>query len=58
VFNLPDLGGYLSASEVKEIVEAVISPLPLPGAGVEGTPLDPGDIWLVGILACVNEISI
>ena len=58
MFNIPDPGGYLSASEIKEIAEAVISPLPLPGAGVEGSPLNPGDIWLVGILACVNETSI
>jgi len=26
--------------------------------GVEGSPLDPGDIWLVVILACVNQNSI
>ena len=52
--NRPD--GYLSASEVTDIAEEAISSLPLPG--VEGSPLDPGDIWLVGILACVNETSI
>ncbi len=56
MFELPDPDGYLSASEVKGIAEEAISPLPLPG--VEGSPLDPGDIWLVGILACVNETSI
>jgi len=56
VFNLPDPDGHLSASEVKDLAEEVISPLPLPG--VEGSPLDPGDIWPVVILACVNETSI
>jgi len=52
--NRPD--GYLSASEVTDIAEEAISSLPLPG--VEGSPLDPGDIWLVVIFACVNETSI
>ena len=56
MLDLTDPDGYLSASEVKDTAEAVISPLPLPG--VEGSPLDPGDIWLVVILACVNETSI
>jgi len=59
VLDLTDPDGYLSASEaseVKDTAEAVISPLPLPG--VEGSPLDPGDIWLVVIFACVNETSI
>jgi len=56
VFNLPDPDGYLSASDVKDVAEEVISPLPLPG--VEGSSLNPGDIWLVVILACVNQNSI
>ena len=56
MLELTDPDGYLSASEVKDTAEAAISPLPLPG--VEGSPLDPGDIWLVVILACVNETSI
>jgi len=56
VFELPDPDGYLSASEVKDIAEEVISPLPLPG--VEGSPLDPGDIWPVVMLACVDKTSI
>jgi len=47
---------YLSASDVKDVAEEVITPLPLPG--VEGSPLDPGDIWLVVILACTNQNSI
>ncbi len=58
MFELPDPDGYLSASEVKGIAEEAISPLPLPGAGVEGSPFDPGDIWLAVILACVNGTSI
>ena len=56
MFTLPEPDGCLSASDVKDLAEEVISPLPLPG--VEGSPLDPGDIWLVVILACVNETSI
>ncbi len=56
MFELSDPDGYLSASEVTDIAEATISPPPLPG--VEGSPLDPGDIWLVVILAWVNETSI
>ncbi len=47
--------GCLSPSDVKDLAEEVISPLPLPG--VEGSLLNPGDIWLV-VLACVNETSI
>jgi hypothetical protein len=56
VFTIPDPDGYLSASEVKDVAQEVITPLPLPG--VEGSPFDPGDIWLVVILACTNQNSI
>jgi len=57
VFTIPQPDTWLSASDVKEVAEDVISPLPLPG--VEGhSPLDPGDIWAVVILACVNQTSI
>jgi hypothetical protein len=56
VFTTPGPDKYLSASDVKDVAEEVIAPLPLPG--VEGSPLDPGDIWLVVILACVNQNSI
>jgi len=56
VFKIPDPDDYLSASDVKDVAEEVITPLSLPG--VEGSPLDPGDIWLVVILACVNQTSI
>ena len=49
MLELTDPDGYLSASEVKDTAEAVISLLPLPG--VEGSPLDPDDIWLVVIFA-------
>ncbi len=34
----------------------LIGQLPLPG--VEGSPLDPGDIWIVVILACANQASV
>jgi len=56
VFKIPDPDEFLSASDVKDVAEEVITPLPLPG--VEGSPLDPGDIWLVVILACTNQNSI
>jgi len=41
---------------VKDVAEEVITPLPLPG--VEGSSLNTGDIWLVVILACINQNSI
>jgi len=41
VFTIPDPDEYLSASDVKDVAEEVITPLPLPGVG---EPLDPGDI--------------
>ncbi len=53
MFRIPNPDEYISASDVKDVADEVISPLPLPG--VEGSPLDPGDIWLVVILACVNQ---
>ena len=56
MFTIPEPDDYLSASDVKDVAEEVITPLPLPG--VEGSPLDPGDIWLVVILACTNQTSI
>jgi hypothetical protein len=56
VFTIPDPDRYLSASDVKDVAEEIIAPLPLPG--VEGSPLDPGDIWLVVIMACANQNSI
>jgi len=56
VFNIPNPDRYLSAADVKCVAEEVITPLPLPG--VEGSPLDPGDIWPVVIMACVNQTSI
>jgi hypothetical protein len=42
--------------DVKDVAEEVIVPLPLPG--VEGSPFDPGDIWLLVILTSVNQTSI
>jgi hypothetical protein len=32
VFEIPDPDNYLSASEIKDVAEEVITPLPLPGA--------------------------
>jgi hypothetical protein len=56
VFSLPEPDGYLTASDVKGVANEVIGSLPLPG--IEGSPLDPGDIWAVVILASVNQTSI
>ena len=56
MFSIPNPDSHLSAADVKSVAEEVITPLPLPG--VEGSPLDPGDIWLVVIMACVNQNSI
>jgi hypothetical protein len=50
--NLERDSKYYSASDVKDVAEEVIFLLPL--LGVEG-PLNTGDIWLVVILACVNQ---
>jgi hypothetical protein len=56
-FEIPEPDGYLSASDLKDVAADVIGLLPLPG--VEGySPLDPGDIWLVVILAYVDQTSI
>ena len=56
MFSIAQPDGYLSASDVKDVAENVIGQLPLPG--IEGSPLDPGDIWAVVILAAVNQTSI
>ncbi|RZV06219.1 DDE family transposase [Natrinema hispanicum] len=56
VFSIPQPDGVLSDSDVKDLAEDVICQLPLPG--IEGSPLDPGDIWAVVILAAVNQTSI
>jgi len=45
MFNIPDPDEYLSTSDVKDVAEEVIAPLSLPG--VEGSPLAPGNIWVV-----------
>ncbi|WP_246975769.1 ISH3 family transposase [Natribaculum luteum] len=56
MFSVPQPDGVLSDSDVKDLAEDVICQLPLPG--IEGSPLDPGDIWAVVILAAVNQTSI
>jgi len=53
VFTIPDPDEYLSASDVKDVSEDYAIPV---APGVEGS-LDPGDIWLVVILACTNQNS-
>ena len=39
MFNVPDPDGCFSTSELKDVSEEVIAPLPLPG--VEGSPPTP-----------------
>ena len=56
MITLPQPDGYLSASDVKDVAEDVICPLPLPG--IDGSPLDPDDIWPIVILATVNQSSV
>ena len=56
VLELPQPDGFLSAWDVKEVAADVIGELPLPG--IEGSPLDPGDIWSAVILASFNQTSI
>ena len=56
VIQLPQPDGFLSAWDVKGVAADVIGELPLPG--IEGSPLDPGDIWSVAILASVNQTSV
>ena len=48
--------GFLSAWDVKGVAADVIRELSLPG--IEGSLLDPGDIWPVAILASVNQTSV
>jgi len=56
VLNLPEPDEILSASDVKEVSFDSIGELPLPG--IEGSPLDSGDIWPVVVLAAVNQTSV
>jgi len=56
VFTIPQPDGCLSATDVKELAEDLVGQLPLPG--IEGSPLDPGEIWAAVTLAAVNQTSI
>ena len=56
MLELPQLDGFLSAWDVKGVAVDVIRELPLPG--IEGSPLDPGGIWSVVILASANQTSV
>jgi hypothetical protein len=50
------MDGVCSAAKVKEAADDVIGELPLPG--IEGSPLDSGDIWPVVTMASVNQSSV
>jgi len=52
-FTIPQPGGCLSATDVKELAEDLVGQLPLPG--IEGSPLDPGEIWPAVTLVAVNQ---
>ena len=56
MFTIPQPDGCLSATDVKELAEDLVEQLPLPG--IEGSPLDPGEIWDVVTLAAVNQTSV
>jgi len=56
VFSIPQPDVVLSARDVKEVAADVIGELPLPG--IEGSPLDSGDIWPVVNMASVNQTSV
>jgi len=55
-FKIPAPDYELAASEIKCAAEEVITSLPLPG--VEESPFDLGDIWLIVILARTDQTSI
>jgi len=56
VFIIPQPDVCLSATDVKELAEDVIRQIPLPG--IDGSPLDPDDIWPAVTLAAVNQTPI
>ena len=56
MLQLPQPDGFLSAWDVKGVAADVIGELPLPE--IEGSPLDPVDIWSAVILASVNQTSL
>ena len=56
MLELPPPDGVLSAWDVKGVAAIAIGELSLPG--IEGLPLDPGDIWPVVIFASVNQTSV
>ena len=56
MFDLAQPDDHLSASDAKELAQGQIDDLPLPG--IEGSPLDPGDIWPVVIRAAVGQTSV
>ncbi len=56
MFTIPQPDGCLSATDVKELAKDLVGQLPLPG--IEGSPLDPGEIWGAVTLAAVNQTSV
>ncbi|WP_436903806.1 ISH3 family transposase [Halovenus halobia] len=56
MLKLPEPDGVLSAADVKDVAADVIDQLPL--QGIEGSPLDSGDIWPVVTMASVNQSSV
>lgn len=56
MLELPEPDGVLSAADVKEVAADVIGQLPM--EGIEGSPLDSGDIWPVVTMASVNQSSV
>ncbi len=56
MLTVPQPDSCLSATGVKELAEDLVEQLPLPG--IEGLPLNPGEIWAVVTLAAVNQTSV
>jgi hypothetical protein len=56
VFDVSQPDDRLSAADAKELAQDQISDLPLPG--IEGSPLDPSDIWPVVVRAAVGQTSV
>lgn len=56
MFDITQPDDRLSAADLKELAQDQIEDLPLPG--IEGSPLDPGDIWPVVVRAAVGQTSV
>ena len=56
MLELPEPDDVLSAAKIKDVATDLVEQLPM--EGIEGSPLDSGDIWPVVIMASVNQTSV